>query len=145
MKFLRRLRSLWSRTDQRSELELDPDPDAELDVDLLFDADAYCRVHGARLWTFFAYPTAVAGDHGLPPHADAIRLLAIAQSVGIEVTVWAPGFGPPPTSCFACKPESMRRLNALMELLESDLWFGSRFYVRWGAELGMSEVGGLSP
>jgi hypothetical protein len=47
-----------------------------------FDAEAYWRA-GNCLWTFFAFPSCLADDHGLPPDEDAKRLLVELRTRGI--------------------------------------------------------------
>ena len=91
----------------------------------LFDADEYHRtVHCP--WTFFAYPTTLAVDHGLPPDNDACRLLAEIQARGIDVAIWVNGIAEN-TTYFACKKDDIERLNDLVKELESTT-FGKKFF-----------------
>jgi len=88
-----------------------------VDVDKLFDADAYWRA-GNCPWTFFAFPTSLADEHGLPPDVDARRLLAELQSRGIQVGIWANAIAEN-TTYFACPKEDIQRVdNAVTELEE---------------------------
>ena len=90
----------------------------------LFDADEYHRtVHCP--WTFLAYPTTLAVDHGLPPDNDACRLLAEIQARGIDVAIWVNGIAEN-TTYFACKKDDIKRLNDLVKELESTT-FGKNF------------------
>ena len=83
--------------------------------EMLFDADEYFR-SGHCPWTFFAYPTTLADDRGLPPDADACDLMARLQQRGIDVAVWINGMANN-TTYFACRKEDINRLsNALQEL-----------------------------
>jgi len=77
--------------------------------DMLFDADAYYR-SGCCPWTFFAYPTSLADDRGLPPDDEACGLLAQLQQYGVEVAVWVNGIVNN-TTYFACRLEDRYRLD----------------------------------
>ena len=77
--------------------------------DLLFDAEEYHRL-GICPWTFFAYPTSLSIDRGLPPDFDACQLLTMLQNRGISVAVWVSSFSEN-TTFFACKMEDIGRLN----------------------------------
>lgn len=140
--FLRsRLRGL--RPQRRGEPR--PDPDAELDIGRLLAGNAYFRRRGRIPWTFFAYPTAIAGEHGLPPHGGAVRYLAAVQSAGIDVTVWTPDLeGASGTTYFGCKDADRVDLTALVRVLESDDWFGPAFVERWHGELGAHDGSGAT-
>jgi hypothetical protein len=86
--------------------------------DLLFDADEYHR-SGFCPWTFFAYPTSLADENGLPPDKEACRLLACLQARGIDVALWINGIVAD-TTYFACRKEDLQRLqNAIRELEDS--------------------------
>ncbi len=61
-----------------------------VDFGKLFDADAYWRA-GHCPWTFFAYPTSLADEQGLPPDVDAKGLLADLQRRGLQVGIWTNG------------------------------------------------------
>lgn len=88
-----------------------------VDVDKLFDAAAYRRA-GNCPWTFFAFPTSLADERGLPPDDDAKRLLAELQSRGLQVGIWANAIAEN-TTYFACPKEGIQRLHAaLAELVE---------------------------
>lgn len=89
----------------------------EIRFDLLFDADKYFR-SGVCPWTFFAYPTSIALERGLPPDSDACRLLAHIQSFGIAVAIWINGIGEN-TTYFACRKEDRERLNDTLQDLEA--------------------------
>ena len=93
-------------------------------LDLLFDADAYHQ-SGHCPWTFFAYPTTLAVTHGLPPDADACRLLAEVQARGIDVAIWANGIADN-TTYFACKQDDIQRLTDVVKELERNM-FGRNF------------------
>ncbi|MCP4082961.1 MAG: hypothetical protein GY743_22275 [Planctomycetaceae bacterium] len=94
-------------------------------IDLLFDADEYRRT-GVFPWTFFAYPTSLSIDHGLPPDADACRYLAEIQSRGIDVAVWADGIAKN-TTYFACRRDDIQRLTNVVNSLETNEMFGENF------------------
>jgi hypothetical protein len=84
-------------------------------TELLFDADEYRR-SGNFPWTFFAYPTSLAVEHGLPPDEDACRLLGDLQRRGIDVSIWSNAIADD-TTYFACRKEDIQRLHdALLEL-----------------------------
>ncbi|MCU0720515.1 MAG: hypothetical protein MUC83_12475 [Pirellula sp.] len=85
--------------------------------DLLFDADE-CFRSGRFPWTFFAYPTALANDRGLPPDDEACKLLAQLQQYGIDVAIWVNGIAHD-TTYFACRKEDMYRLNDALHELET--------------------------
>jgi hypothetical protein len=85
--------------------------------DMLFDADEYCR-SGRCPWTFFAYPTTLANDQGLPPDHEACELLAQLQQHGIDVAIWVNGIAND-TTYFACRKEDMYRLNDVLQELET--------------------------
>ncbi len=55
--------------------------------DLLFDAEEYQRSGGCP-WTFFAYPTSMADEHGLPPDTKAYDFIACLQKHAIQVAIW---------------------------------------------------------
>jgi len=95
-----------------------------VDLDLLFDAEEYRRTEHCP-WTFFAYPTTLAVDHGLPPDDDACRLLAEVQARGIDVAIWVNGIADN-TTYFACKRADIDRLNDLVTELEGTT-FGKNF------------------
>ncbi len=85
--------------------------------DLLFDASEHWR-SGRCPWTFFAYPTSLADDLGLPPDDAACRLLATLQNHGIDVAIWSNG----PienTTYFACRQEDLQRLDHVLQELGS--------------------------
>ena len=63
---------------------------ASVKFELLFDADEYRR-SGNFPWTFFAYPTSLAVEKGLPPDADACRLLCDLQAREIDVAIGSTG------------------------------------------------------
>ncbi len=96
-----------------------------VNLDLLFDADEYWR-SGHCPWTFFAYPTTLAGAHGLPPDQDACRLLGAVQARGIDVGIWVNGISDN-TTYFACKKDDIQRLNEVLEELENTDSFGMGF------------------
>lgn len=85
--------------------------------DLLFDANEYWR-SGQCPWTFFAYPTSLAEEHGLPPDDDACRLLATLQDHGVEVAIWS-NRATENTTYFACRQEDIQQLNHVLQELES--------------------------
>ncbi|MEE2937842.1 MAG: hypothetical protein VYA84_17785 [Planctomycetota bacterium] len=94
-------------------------------IDLLFDADEYRRT-GECPWTFFAYPTSLPTDHGLPLDDDACRYLAAIQSRGIEVAVWGDGVAKN-TTYFACRRDDIQRLTDVVNSLETTELFGENF------------------
>lgn len=85
--------------------------------DLLFDASEHWR-SGQCPWTFFAYPTSLADDRGLPPNDDACRLLATLQDHGIDVAIWSNG-PTEDTTYFACRQEDLQRLHEVLLELEA--------------------------
>ena len=95
-----------------------------VNLESLFDADEYYRSEHCP-WTFFAYPTTLAVDDGLPPDIDACRFLAEVQARGIDVAIWINGIAEN-TTYFACKKDDIERLNALVKELESTT-FGKNF------------------
>ncbi len=84
--------------------------------DLLFDADEYRR-SGFVPWTFFAYPTSLAVEHGLPPDDDVCKLLAEIQRRGIDASIWVNGIADD-TTYFACRKDDIERLRDALEELE---------------------------
>ena len=83
--------------------------------DLLFDAEEYYRSENCP-WTFFAYPTSLSVERGLPPDIDACHLLAKLQKRGISVAVWVSSISEN-TTFFACKREDIQTLtDALKEI-----------------------------
>jgi len=96
-----------------------------IDFDLLFDADEYFRTEYSP-WTFFAYPTSLAVEKGLPPDEPACQMLGEIQSRGIEVAIWINGIGND-TNYFCYKKHDIHRLmDALSELEASDR-FGENY------------------
>ena len=85
--------------------------------DSLFDADEYHR-SGFCPWTFFAYPTSIADERGLPPDKDACDFLAHLQERGLDVAVWVSGIAEDMTY-FACLNEDIQRLNDVIQELET--------------------------
>ncbi len=86
--------------------------------DLLFDADEYHR-SGPCPWTFFAYPTSLADERGLPPDNEVCDFLGSLQERGIDVAIWPNGIAED-TTYFACRKEDIQRLhNAIQELEDS--------------------------
>jgi len=85
--------------------------------DKLFDADDYYR-SGRCPWTFFAYPTILADDRGLPPDDEVCQLLTHLQGLGIPVAVWINGIAND-TTYFACRKEDMHALHDALQQLES--------------------------
>lgn len=83
-----------------------------------FDAEAYWRA-GHCPWTFFAFPSSLADDHGLPPEEDAKRLLVELRTRGIQVGIWANGIAND-TTYFACPKEEIQRLHDALVELEAD-------------------------
>ncbi|MEZ6041102.1 MAG: hypothetical protein R3C20_11385 [Planctomycetaceae bacterium] len=91
---------------------------APIRFDLLFDADEYHR-SGYCPWTFFAYPTNLADEKGLPPDHEACDLLAQLQERRIDVAIWVNGIAEDATY-FACRREDIQRLDdAIRELEDS--------------------------
>ncbi|TWU44692.1 hypothetical protein Poly51_59610 [Rubripirellula tenax] len=84
--------------------------------DLLFDANEYHR-SGFCPWTFFAYPTSMADERGLPPDNDACDFLARLQERGIDVAIWVNGIAED-TTYFACRKDDIQRLNDVIQALE---------------------------
>jgi len=93
--------------------------------DLLFDADEYHR-SGSCPWTFFAYPTSMADEQGLPPDKDACDFLARIQERGIDVAIWVSGIAED-TTYFACRKDDIQRLNRVIQELEDSGGIGSGF------------------
>jgi hypothetical protein len=84
--------------------------------DLLFNADEYHR-SGFCPWTFFAYPTSMADEHGLPPDDDACDFLARLQERGIDVAIWVNGIAED-TTYFACRKDDIQKLHDVIQELE---------------------------
>ena len=85
--------------------------------DLLFDADEYHR-SGFCPWTFFAYPTSLAVERGLPPDNEACKLLANLQDRQINIAIWVNGIAED-TTYFACRKEDIERLHDALQELEA--------------------------
>ena len=85
--------------------------------ELLFDAEEDYR-SGNCPWTFFAYPTSLADEHGLPPDPAACELLSQVQERGIDVAIWVSEIAEN-TTYFACLIEDRQRLHDLLDELES--------------------------
>lgn len=83
---------------------------------MLFDAEEYVR-SGCCPWTFFAYPTSLALERGLPPDSEACVLLAHLQERGIDVAVWESRITVD-TTYFACRRDDIERLNDVLQELE---------------------------
>jgi len=83
----------------------------------LFNAGEYYR-SGRCPWTFFAYPTKLADDRGLPPDDEACGLLTLLQRRGIDVAVWTNGIVND-TTYFACRQEDVHRLQDALRQLET--------------------------
>ncbi len=83
-----------------------------LDIVRLLDADASWR-DGDCPWTFFAFPTSLADQLGLPPDDDATRLLIELQGRNIRVGIWsnAPSNN---TTYFACPKDDIQLLNTVL-------------------------------
>ncbi|MCA9079383.1 MAG: hypothetical protein KDA58_02445 [Planctomycetaceae bacterium] len=96
-----------------------------IDFAQLFDAAAYMK-SGHCPWTFFAYPTSLAVEHGLPPDESACQLLGEVQSRGIAVAIWVNGIAPD-TTYFACRGEDRERLHAILDELTSTGQFAPDF------------------
>ncbi len=92
---------------------MNPNP---IRFDLLFNATEYYR-SGSFPWTFFAYPTSLADEYGLPPDDDACSLLARLQESGIEVAIWINGISED-TTYFACRKDDIQRLHKLLQEFE---------------------------
>jgi hypothetical protein len=90
-----------------------------------FDAEAYWRTRNCP-WTFFAFPSRLADDHGLPPDEDAKRLLVELRTRGIQVGIWANGIAND-TTYFACPKEEIQRLHDALSQLEADGSFEKGF------------------
>ena len=90
-------------------------PDS-IKFDLLFDANEYYR-SGVCPWTFFAYPTSLAIERGLPPDSDACELLAHLQRREIAVSIWFNGIADD-TTYFACRKEDIQKLHGALQELE---------------------------
>lgn len=104
-----------------------------VNIDALFDADEY-RQSGHCPWTFFAYPTTLADDHGLPPDEDACRFLGEVQARGIDVAIWVNGIAEN-TTYFACRKDDIERLNDALKELETAEAFGQDFCAKRSEEL----------
>ena len=96
-----------------------------VNLELLFDADEYWR-SGQCPWTFFAYPSILAADHGLPPDTDACRLLAELQARGIAVAIWIDALANN-TTYFACRHEDIHRVTDALEELQRSGSFPENF------------------
>ena len=84
---------------------------------MLFDAEEYYRM-GNCPWTFFAYPTSLSDDQGLPPDTEACELLSRIQQYGIAVAIWVSQLVED-TTYFACRKDDAQRLNDLLNDFES--------------------------
>lgn len=84
---------------------------------MLFDADAYYQT-GNCPWTFFAYPTSLAAEQGLPPDAQACQLLVHLQQRDIDVAIWVNRIAED-TTYFACRKEDIQRLIDTLQELEN--------------------------
>ncbi len=84
---------------------------------MLFDAEEYHRTVGCP-WTFFAYPTSLADDHGLPPDREACELLARVQQRGIDVAIWVSQIVEN-TTYFACRIDDRQKLDEMLKELQS--------------------------
>ena len=84
--------------------------------DLLFDANEYHQ-SGYCPSTFFAYPTTLADERGLPPDNEACEILARLQSRGIDVAMWGSEIAKD-TTYFACRREDIQRLHAAIKGFE---------------------------
>ena len=84
-------------------------------IDMSFDADEYYR-SGRCPWTFFAYPTILADDRGLPPDAEACGLLVHLQERGLDVATWNNGIAND-TTYFACRNEDRHLLDDALQQL----------------------------
>lgn len=93
--------------------------------DLLFDAEEYYR-SGICPWTFFAYPTCLADEHGLPPDTKACELLSQVQESGIDVAIWMSEIAEN-TTYFVCHKADMQRLHSVLNELESSGIIESNF------------------
>jgi hypothetical protein len=90
---------------------------SRIQFDLLFDADEYVQ-SGFFPWTFFAYPTSLASEQGLPPDNAACQMLAHLQDLGIDVAIWVDGIAED-TTYFACRREDIQRVNNAVQELET--------------------------
>lgn len=82
----------------------------------LFDADAYYTA-GNCPWTFFAFPSRLADDMGIPIDDAARRLLQELLRRGIRVGTWRNS--PVKDTCyFACPKEEIERVNHAVNELE---------------------------
>ncbi len=80
-----------------------------VNIHTLFNADKYHR-DGNSPWTFFAYPTSLAGEHGLPPDDEAVWLLGELQERGIPVGIWVSEIVEN-TTFYACPREDIQRVR----------------------------------
>ena len=102
-------------------------------LDQLFDADEYWRSGGCP-WTFFAYPTSLAGSRGLPPDDEACRFLAAIQARGIDVAIWVREIAEN-TTYFACRRDDIQRLQDAVRELEDGEQFAEDFCAKRTEEL----------
>ena len=86
--------------------------------EMFFDPHEYRRSGGCP-WTFFAYPTSLADDHGLPPDDEACQMLGHLRKRGIAVGVWVSDFGND-TTYFVCRKEDIHRLIEALQELEKE-------------------------
>lgn len=86
--------------------------------EMFFDPHEYRRSGGCP-WTFFAYPTSLADDHGLPPDDEACQMLGHLRKRGIAVGVWVSDFGND-TTYFVCRKEGIHRLIEALQELEKE-------------------------
>ena len=87
-----------------------------INFDMLFDAAEYYR-SGICPWTFFAYPTQIAAERGLPPDTEACELISHLQKRNIDVAIWVNGIDNE-TTYFACRKDDIQRLNNVLRELE---------------------------
>lgn len=94
----------------------------------LWDANAY-RQGGGFPWTFFAFPTSLADEHGLPPDEDVKQLLSELLRRRIQVGIWVNGIAEN-TTYFACPKSDIQRLNEAVAQLEACGFLEDGFLVK---------------
>jgi hypothetical protein len=85
--------------------------------DDFFDPEAYWQ-SGNVPWSFFAFPTCMADEDGLPPDDDARAFLAMLQSAGIHVGVWANTPSQNGLSLFVCPKDDIELFHRVTEHLQ---------------------------
>ena len=106
--------------------------DHRLEIDNRFDADEYFR-SGRHPWTFFAFPTAIADELGLPPNPTARRVLALV-SQRLPIALWRHP-NEPSVTYFASRSEDRILLHEVLDELVATGVMDDRYLERLANEL----------